>query len=732
MRRHRTGCCCKTCVHFLHNFEGEETAPITDDHPSGFFEVVPDDAWSIQNIPGPLPGWLDCNPNTEPGPFIVVTKVDTVTIPREFHIRLLFNGRAAGNVIKFRMLVDVTGIDSADSCRYGVLVTFVEDDSSPQSTECGILELYDYSDILSPQLLAGPIYVRTIAHRRGYALTLCYSPDNQVLSASISNRNNTADPDEIANMIYRGTESLHARGVVIPEEDLIFSKRVWMEWIDIPAVNGAGAIQELKITQGKSEEFPNCSCCGGSCSYLHDPFDGDALKCWWISEGAPGVVADGKVSFSSAAKITHVSGHSGVNSDCEQDCSVKVTTQVKAPTVPGTTGRWYINLLGGDGFVTGDTILAELNLVVNDLGTLASGSISISIIVGGVGSPITLSTNNDVEFEAGEMLMFSLCHMYGDFVAVVKGENGDTFHTDYSVGQGDDSDYGYNYEEDIEYGTDFCFLFASLQVPLPGVGGDFYDFQISHNLDSVSCDDCYSDQDDDNDDDQEGTPGDQPTRGPYIPQGPVSDTCDYRHSAVQVCAGGVYPRAVKGKLTFNCTHAPAPPGFPPIDHTCAISMETWLRSTHILRLELPMVTGLLPEDCPFIEGYEGDDYCSAIWSTSYGTCPEFVNIGFGTFAWTYYTAYLAVSIGRKIHVASGDVHYRLYGTLSFLHTGIGLSGSFYNGSSDIIATNEQILCLTNLRATIPFLCADHGEEDLSPCDEVDAEDIDFVLEVANV
>lgn len=524
------GCGCRCCTTFSDRLQ-RDAEDIDGIDSTTNWNCYPDDVWRIV-APTIIPGYLECRAGSETGPF---TATWTGTPTRHFSCtaRVAASGIAGAgpdysDTPKFRIVYVATSSDSPLTRRYAAEIEFIAGDSGADTDECGYLRLYDLTNLLSPvELAAAP--VGQLVHRLGLNLTMCYDPETQLLIASVTSNGSV-------NNVFGKLQSIHAKGVDTDPAELD-SASIYLEWeLEEDAV---GVVASFKVSQTKNldngdtdpsgiadEEDPDCPCCRPSrCSATVLTFDGSTIDCRLLQSLGTWTQSGGKISTSSTGRLSWLGSWAGVNDDCLPDCTWKVWVEVKGPEEASDLFQWRIELVDVDDSVRA---YADLYLSCVDPESPLEGQLTIGRIVG-IGGLEQLDVT-EVSFEPGAMVRFSFCFMYGEFTAIATS-GGDTFTADYSNSTGSDwDDGGYSYGEDGGAFDDFCPSGVQLVAPRTG-GTDFYEFGVSHNLDSPECEDCFG-----GDDDGPGTtPHDDPDACPPDDPG-------------QNCIGGEYPTKLKVRL----------------------------------------------------------------------------------------------------------------------------------------------------------------------------------------
>jgi hypothetical protein len=535
------GCCCAVAKQ---SFD-LEPEPLDGLELGGKWTFAPEDVWSIIDMVV-FPNELACDPTpTSSGPYRAYWQQE---IPRAFAVTSSVGARTPGSTPRFRMVYQAD--DGGEGTRrYAAEIEFTAADSNDDTDECGTLRLLDLTNLLSPATLA-EVPVATLAHRVRYHLTLCYNPNSQILSASVTSTQIESQPNRVL-----GIQSIHAKDCATPED--LESSTLWLEWLDLPTSGGLGQVASVSASDTKNpieptdEEFigeakPKCPCCRPSrCTVTYDDFENGEIDCRWVQLVGTWVEADGKIhTTGGAGTIAWRGSHAGANDDCLPDCSVKVWVEFILTAEPYGVSRGYIELVGDDG---DKKIIANTVLTVNGDGTAAAGALAISF-KNGVDDAITLDTVTFENMQPGAKIRLAVCYLHGDITAIVSDVT-NSYSVNYNGGMSPDSyGYGYDYDDNPDNVVgEFCFGYAKIVDQLGGSDNGYTHFQISHNLDSIKCDDCYSNQrGDGGDDDDDGPTG----PGPYQPPGGpgTADTCDDPDYPDHLCKDATYPWRLKARI----------------------------------------------------------------------------------------------------------------------------------------------------------------------------------------
>jgi len=525
-------------------------------------------------------------------------------------------------------------------------------------TGCGFLRLYDLTQGSNTQSLLGwdvPVPDLTVGDK--HLLTICFDPDSGVLSAHVV----TAAGKTYFN---------HVKG---QQPVTSYTHSQAFLWAD-ESVTGTYYFDDFEVGETKVQTNyyyyytdNGCPCCGpGDCQVTLDEFDGPSLDCRWSQlSGSHSFPVDGTVVLSNSGDALLWNGsYSGIDQDCLADYSVLAAVRVKSD-VAGAEVIVEVDWLDSSNYYYGKLTLsspATIAIYSSQSGLLASHTLSASVAADGLWNNfyVCLVDGTLTARCAGELVEADVTPFGGDRVAIGSGS----------------------------------------------VSGDIvFDYvEITHDLYSAACKDCYS---------ADPRPPDPGTggQGPGSGQGAdIIPGCD-----LPICTGDS-PAKIRVKIggTFI--------GVPPVGGSaaCCDAYRDQIFGSHIL------TNGALSNGNPALGGTCGSygsgsrQLCDVSWEGGGAQCPNPGNPTLETLVWLV-----------QIYIAyDGNGDARVYGVVNTEVLTFVSPYAFWTFRSNPIPVdaNGQFDCLSALTGPLTLCDINFNASNLGACIDPDS----ITLEVFNI
>lgn len=494
-------CQCADCVVAEDNFDRDDEEIDAIDS-TGNWSVEPDDSWEI-----------DDNFLTSSGAAAGVNTAEWIGDPDALpaHIRIACD-------------IEIGGLDRSAAIAYGgggvvyrVYLKTIPELLAP----CGVLRLTKNGvqvgwDVPVPDLVPGYF------HR----LTICYNPDWQQVTASVSIKVQHPDPE--VELELGATHSAHWRDCEPPTGDEI---KIWLE---IPDESGSWIFDDFEISEIKQtgsyyyyDGTGDCPCCpGGGCNAETLTFGAEDMDCRWSEESGTWSQADGVVESSDAgARLLWNGSWTGIDSECLPDDTTLVEALFSS-SEGGAEAEVFLDWEGGS--------YHHARLTLESAPGEADGSLRLFENGAEVdGSPLL-----ELEFAVDVQHRLRLC-FDGETLTAVAG-------TQHRIEKGDVGALG-GQRAGIGVGSNKLVQFERVV--------------IGHNIFAVGCKDCWGTVNDDGSVD----PDDAIDAGP----------CD---EEVAVCRDDLFPRALRVNFDVEFSMPVAD-----VAENCCLNLQNFMAGTLIIR-----------------------------------------------------------------------------------------------------------------------------------------------------